>query len=229
MSSEPIKIVLLGETSVGKTSIITRFTQNSFNPNTLSSLNAQFVTKTIEINSEKITFDLWDTAGQEKYRSLAKIFYKDAKVIIFVYDITNKKSFDEIKNYWYNETKENVEEENVIFCLVGNKNDLYEEEKISEKDAQEFADSINAIFKSTSALSNTGIPNLFDNVVRKILNPNFDYKAADKKLAEEFQKKHDEEEKERQKEKNQRIKLSESDFKDNKNNNGNKKKKCCHN
>ena len=223
MSSEPIKIVLLGETSVGKTSIITRFTQNSFNPNTLSSLNAQFVTKTIEINSEKITFDLWDTAGQEKYRSLAKIFYKDAKVIIFVYDITNKKSFDEIKNYWYNETKENVEEENVIFCLVGNKNDLYEEEKISEKDAQEFADSINAIFKSTSALSNVGIPNLFENIGKKILDPNFDYKAADKKIAEEFLKRHQAEDID--KEKNNRIKLNEKDYSnDNKNI---KKKGCC--
>jgi small GTP-binding protein len=226
--SETIKIVLLGETSVGKTSIISRFASNSFNPNTLSSLSAQFVSKTVEIDGKSLKLDLWDTAGQEKYRALAKIFYKDARVIIFVYDITNEKTFEEIKNYWYNETKENVEED-VIYCLVGNKNDLYEEEKVSEKEAQEYADQINAIFKSTSALSNTGIPNLFDNVVRKILNPNFDYKAADKKLAEEFQKKHDEEEKERQKEKNQRIKLSESDFKDNKNNNGNKKKKCCHN
>ena len=226
--SETIKIVLLGETSVGKTSIISRFASNSFNPNTLSSLSAQFVSKTVEIDGKSLKLDLWDTAGQEKYRALAKIFYKDARVIIFVYDITNEKTFEEIKNYWYNETKENVEED-VIYCLVGNKNDLYEEEKVSEKEAQEYADQINAIFKSTSALSNTGIPNLFDNVVRKILNPNFDYKAADKKLAEEFQKKHDEEEKEKQKEKNQRIKLSESDFKDNKNNNGNKKKKCCHN
>jgi small GTP-binding protein len=226
--SETIKIVLLGETSVGKTSIISRFASNSFNPNTLSSLSAQFVSKTVEIDGKSLKLDLWDTAGQEKYRALAKIFYKDARVIIFVYDITNEKTFEEIKNYWYNETKENVEED-VIYCLVGNKNDLYEEEKVSEKEAQEYADQINAIFKSTSALSNTGIPNLFDNVVRKILNPNFDYKAADKKLAEEFQKKHDEEEKERQKEKNQRIKLSESDFKDNNNNNGNKKKKCCHN
>ena len=226
--SETIKIVLLGETSVGKTSIISRFASNSFNPNTLSSLSAQFVSKTVEIDGTSLKLDLWDTAGQEKYRALAKIFYKDARVIIFVYDITNEKTFEEIKNYWYNETKENVEED-VIYCLVGNKNDLYEEEKVSEKEAQEYADQINAIFKSTSALSNTGIPNLFDNVVRKILNPNFDYKAADKKLAEEFQKKHDEEEKERQKEKNQRIKLSESDFKDNNNNNGNKKKKCCHN
>ena len=226
--SETIKIVLLGETSVGKTSIISRFASNSFNPNTLSSLSAQFVSKTVEIDGKSLKLDLWDTAGQEKYRALAKIFYKDARVIIFVYDITNEKTFEEIKNYWYNETKENVEED-VIYCLVGNKNDLYEEEKVSEKEAQEYADQINAIFKSTSALSNVGIPNLFENIGKKILDPNFDYKAADKKLAEEFQKKHDEEEKERQKEKNQRIKLSESDFKDNKNNNGNKKKKCCHN
>ena len=220
--SETIKIVLLGETSVGKTSIISRFASNSFNPNTLSSLSAQFVSKTVEIDGKSLKLDLWDTAGQEKYRALAKIFYKDARVIIFVYDITNEKTFEEIKNYWYNETKENVEED-VIYCLVGNKNDLYEEEKVSEKEAQEYADQINAIFKSTSALSNTGIPNLFDNVVRKILNPNFDYKSADKKLAEEFYKRHQDENLD--KGKNNRIKLNEKDFS---NNDGlGKKKGCC--
>ena len=95
--SETIKIVLLGETSVGKTSIISRFASNSFNPNTLSSLSAQFVSKTVEIDGKSLKLDLWDTAGQEKYRALAKIFYKDARVIIFVYDITNEKTFEENK------------------------------------------------------------------------------------------------------------------------------------
>ena len=163
-----IKVILVGESTVGKTCIMVRFIEDKFNE-TLASIGTQFGKKTIEINNEKITFAIWDTAGQEKYRALAKIFYKDAHVIIFVYDITNKKSFDEIKNYWYNEAKENVEEENVIFCLVGNKNDLYEEEEVSDCEGKEYADSINAIFKSTSALSNTGIPSLFENIGKKIL------------------------------------------------------------
>ena len=172
--TESIKIVLLGETAVGKTSIIQRFITDSFNSNCISSLSAQFNSKTMEINGETLKIDIWDTAGQEKYRSLARIFYKDAKVIVFVYDITNKKTFEEIKNYWFPQTKDNCEN-NVIYALVGNKNDLYEKEEVNEIDAQKYAEEINAIFKTTSALSNVGINNLFENIAQKLLNPNYDY------------------------------------------------------
>ena len=96
--SESYKVALLGEADVDKKDIINTFITNTFISDSVSK-SAQFVRKTITLeNNEKITFDIWDTAGQEKYRSMAKNIYKDAKVIIFVYDITNKKSFDEIKN-----------------------------------------------------------------------------------------------------------------------------------
>ena len=162
-----IKVTLIGESTVGKSSIMIRFIENKFDY-TLASIGTQFGTKTIEIDNEKITFHVWDTAGQEKFSSLTKQYYIDAQVIILVYDITNKKSFDEIKNYWYNEIKSNVNE-NVIFCLVGNKNDLYEKEEVSSPEGEEYADSIKAIFKSTSAKSNYGISNLFENIGKKIL------------------------------------------------------------
>ncbi len=102
------KIVLLGEVSVGKTCIINRFVNNSFDIRELSSSSASFITKTVKFDDmdEEIKFEIWDTVGQEKYRSLTKIFYKDSSVAILVYDITNKKSFEEIKNYWYNQIKE---------------------------------------------------------------------------------------------------------------------------
>ena len=167
--TESIKIVLLGETAVGKTSIIQRFITDSFNSNCISSLSAQFNSKTMEINGETLKIDIWDTAGQEKYRSLARIFYKDAKVIVFVYDITNKKTFEEIKNYWFPQTKDNCEN-NVIYALVGNKNDLYEKEEVNEIDAINYAKEINAVFTTASALSNVGINSLFETLGQKLIN-----------------------------------------------------------
>ena len=86
---ETVKVVLLGESGVGKTCIIAQFTSGQFDPDTVTSLSAQFISKTVEFEEgqKAIKFDIWDTAGQEKYRALAKIFYKDAKAIILVYDI----------------------------------------------------------------------------------------------------------------------------------------------
>ena len=126
---ETIKLVLIGESGVGKTSIISRYTNNTFDPQVLTSSSAQFLTKTIELNKDtSIKFDIWDTAGQEKFKSLAKIFYKDAKVIILVYDITNKNSFESLKNFWYKEIMDNTISD-VILAIVGNKADLYENEQ----------------------------------------------------------------------------------------------------
>ena len=105
------KVVLIGESGVGKTSIITRYTQNTFKSQRLPTTGANFVTKTIILEDENksIKFEIWDTAGQETYRSLAKVFYKNAAVCVLVYDITRKTSFDELKLYWVKEIKENTE------------------------------------------------------------------------------------------------------------------------
>ena len=103
------KVVLLGESGVGKTCIIARFINNTFEENLISTTGASYAGKTMtfdEYQGKSIKFEIWDTAGQEKYRSLTKIFYKDAGVAILVYDITRKESFEEIKKYWYNQIKE---------------------------------------------------------------------------------------------------------------------------
>ena len=105
------KVVLLGESGVGKSSIITRYTQNTFKSQRLATTGANIVTKTIILEDENksIKFEIWDTAGQEQYRSLAKVFYKNSAVCILVYDITRRFSFEELKNYWVDEIKENTE------------------------------------------------------------------------------------------------------------------------
>ena len=125
--------------------------------------------------NKTIKFDIWDTVGQEKYRSLAKIFYKDALIIIFVYDITIEFSFTAIKDFWYKETFENADNEPIL-ALVANKVDLYKDEQITNEKGKAYADEIKAIFQNTSALSNYGIDKLFENLGKKYLNPDFDYK-----------------------------------------------------
>ena len=212
---ETVKAVLVGESGVGKTSIISRFITDSFDPEVLSSSSAQFISKTIKLNEQtSIKFDIWDTAGQEKFRSLAKIFYKDAKIIIYVYDITDKKSFDEIKNYWYKETSENFTGD-VILALIGNKIDLYENEQVTDEEGKKFANQINAIFKTTSALSNIGINWLFENLGKKVLNPNYDYTVDDNKNDLDFNIK-------KENVKNDKIKLNSVD-----NNKNHNIKRCC--
>ena len=104
------KAILIGEVGVGKTSIINRFVNNEFNAEEISTKGASY--DTVDLNYEEykttLTYQLWDTAGQEKYRGLAKIFYKDADIVVLVYDITRKQTYDELKNYWYKEINENL-------------------------------------------------------------------------------------------------------------------------
>ena len=186
---DSVKVVLLGEAGVGKTSIIHQFTYHTFDPDCISSISAQFVSKTIDYQGYgAIKYDIWDTAGQERYRSMAKIFYKDAKVIVFVYDITSQPTFDGLKNYWYEQTKINCEN-NAILAVVANKNDLYGDQTVTDEEGQKFADEIGAIFQSTSALSDSGIGKLFDHIGKKFIDSDYDYKELDTKDKAKYEKK----------------------------------------
>ena len=226
---EPIsvKVVLLGESGVGKTSIISQFTSNKFNLRCPTSVSAQFISKTIDFPKyqKSIKFDIWDTVGQEKYRSLAKIFYKDAKIIIFVYDITTEFSFKALKDFWYKETINNADNEPIL-ALVANKIDLYQEQIIKNDVGRAYADEINAIFQTTSALSNSGITNLFDHLGKKIILPDYDYKADDKEAKENYLKKQKEEKQGNMpyKKEDKGVKLNNTNENDK---NENKKKGCC--
>ena len=191
---ETVKCVLLGESSVGKTSIINQFTENMFDADVVSNSTAQFVTKIVEYDEFKkaLKFEIWDTAGQERFRSLAKIFYKDAKVVILVYDITNIESFNQLKEYWYDQVRTNGDKDAII-SIVANKNDLYNEQQVKNEEGEKFAAEIKGIFQSTSAKSDIGITTLFDNIGKKYFNPDYDCGAVEKKLQEEYQQKKSEE------------------------------------
>jgi small GTP-binding protein len=211
-----IKVVLLGESGVGKTSIINQFISKKFNPKMNTSVSAQFTSKIMEFPEQKRTlrFDIWDTVGQEKYRSLTKIFYKDAKIIIFVYDITTEYSFNALQNYWYTETVDNTDGD-PIYAVCANKYDLYDKAVVQTQDGKKFADKIKAIFQNTSAKSDTGINILFENLGKKIIDPNYDYKNFKKKENIIL------------KENNNNNNNNDGKNGKNNNSNGNNKKGCC--
>ena len=163
-----IKVTLIGESSVGKTSIINRYTKESFSQELDSTLGANYSQKKITRHGKKIRLDLWDTAGQEKYRAIGRHFYKESYIVCLVYDITNNDSFEKIKSIWYPDLKEYGEKLKIV-ALVGNKLDKYLEEEVKEDDARKFAEEIKAIYKKTSAMEGTNIEDLFNTLADKYL------------------------------------------------------------
>ena len=168
-----LKITLLGDCGVGKSSIIYRYNTGSFKEHYNSTCGGSYSQKLISINDKTLQLDIWDTAGQEKYRSIGKNFYREAYIIILVYDITRKNSLEGLKNTWYPDVTKYGEKYKIL-AVVGNKCDLYEEENVvSEEEARNFANEIKAQFFIVSAKNGTNINSLFNNLIVAFWNPNF--------------------------------------------------------
>ena len=176
---QSIKIVLIGEAGVGKTCIISRYIDNIFIENNDSTIGANYSEKTIKRGDKEVQLNIWDTAGQEKFHSLGKHFYKDSYVVCLVYDITNQESLDSLKNIWYPDLQK-YGEQYTILAVVGNKCDLYEMDNLAkEEQAKAFADEIKAIFMLTSAKTGDGIEKLFNTLTDKFLSPEFNPKVKE--------------------------------------------------
>ena len=182
--SNSLKITLIGDSGVGKTCIIRRFTSNEFDINSFSTDGVSYSKKEIVYEDKTIQLDLWDTAGQEQYRSLGKHFYKDSFIVILVYNITVKSSFDNLKNVWLDDIT-NFGEEYKVLAIVGNKSDLYEQEAVPEQEARKFAEEHNAIFMYVSAKNGTNIDELFDACIKKYFDPNFQVNVSEVKKRDE--------------------------------------------
>ena len=164
---EILKLVLIGESGVGKTSIITQFIDEVFITDRQSTIGGTFSSRLVKCgNGKNLKLEIWDTAGQERYRSVTKMFYKDANAAILVYDITNKNSFDQLQNYWAEQVKESSPK-NIIIAVAANKCDLFDKEVVDEKAARDYAKSIGAIFSLTSAKNTAGINDLFIEISKK--------------------------------------------------------------
>ena len=169
----PCKAVLVGDTGVGKTSIIERYISNKFDTNQKTTLVSSYTFKKLDIKkyNKSVSLDIWDTAGQEVYRSLSKNFYQNASIGILVYDISRKASFESIRDYWHEQLK-TFGEEKMIFDVVGNKTDLFQIEEVPEKEAREFAKSINAGFHLISCKNSVNIREVFEDCARRYLEVN---------------------------------------------------------
>ena len=144
------KVIFLGDVGVGKTSLVNISTGKDYKEEYESSTSLTFFEKKVSYKDKTYTFNLWDTIGQEKYRALTKIFYSFSKIVIFVYDITNRNSFDSLE-YWINSVNTELGENKYIKAIIGNKSDLFMDETIKQDEAEEYAISKGCKFKICSA------------------------------------------------------------------------------
>ena len=172
------KIVIIGDSGVGKSNILSRYVRDEFSIDTKATVGVEFGSKIISINNQQIKIQIWDTAGQEKYKSVSTIYYKGAKGALLVYDISRKETFNNL-NRWINEIKNNSDE-NINILLIGNKCDLEEGRQISQEEAFEKAKEINAGFLEVSALQAVNIEKAFKYLIQQIHNKN-NYRIDEKK------------------------------------------------
>ena len=165
-----VKMAVVGETGVGKSSVSDRFARDKFSEYTETTIGAAFLAAAVERAEHKVKFQIWDTAGQERYRALAPLYYRHAHVVMVVYDITSRSSFDSAKRW--RATVDTKLARKPIYVLIGNKADLEGKREVSEADADEFAKSQDMEFAEVSAKTGDGVHALFECIADKI--PSFD-------------------------------------------------------
>ena len=204
-----MKLILVGDSGVGKTNILSKYLKNDFDPDSKATVGVEFGTKNIEIDNKRIKVQIWDTAGQERYKSITSTYYKGAKGAFIVYDITRKSSFDNIDK-WIGDLKNNGDE-NMIVYLVGNKSDLNDMREVRKDEAMTKSEKFNIAFSETSALYGDNIHKIFQDLMEKVYI-NF-YRNVNTN---------------REKEINKGVDLNEeSNEKNNNQNNQESERKCC--
>ncbi|CAL9765105.1 unnamed protein product [Musa acuminata subsp. burmannicoides] len=160
------KIVLIGDSGVGKSNILSRFTRNEFCLDSKSTIGVEFATKTIQIEGKTIKAQIWDTAGQERYRAITSAYYRGAVGALLVYDITKQKTFDNVQR-WLRELRDHADS-NIVIMMAGNKSDLSHLRAVSEDDGQVFAEKEGLSFLETSALESLNVEKAFQTILMEI-------------------------------------------------------------
>ena len=167
-----IKILTLGDTMVGKSSIVLRFSEDKFNESKFPTIGIDFKTKYIKVRDASVKVLIWDTAGQEKFRNIAKQYYKGANGVLLIYDVTSRKSFERIDD-WLIELKENNKIDELYVVLVGNKIDLDERREVSKEEGEKYAADNNINYSEVSAKTGAGILNLFNGITKGTMDKIF--------------------------------------------------------
>ena len=187
---DALKIIFLGEVAVGKTSLINIFIDPNFNKNISPTLSPSYLTKLVEYENKTFLLSVWDTAGQEQYRAMNKIFIKNSNIILFIYDITNKSSLKEL-SFWIKYVETCIGKDSAVYGVIGNKLDLFDkEDEIKEKgqdfelvnteEGKKFAEEIGAEFLETSAAQKApGLDNLINKLIGIYINKNWKIKKSD--------------------------------------------------
>ncbi|XP_002531672.2 ras-related protein Rab11D [Ricinus communis] len=162
------KVVLIGDSAVGKSQILARFARNEFSLDSKATIGVEFQTRTLVIQHKSVKAQIWDTAGQERYRAVTSAYYRGAVGAILVYDITKRQTFDHIPR-WLEELRSHADK-NIVIILVGNKCDLESQRVVPTEDAKEFAQKEGLFFLETSALESTNVETAFLTVLTEIFN-----------------------------------------------------------
>ena len=161
------KFVLVGDSGVGKSNLLSRYSRGDFDLQSKSTIGVEFATKTIPISGNNIKLQIWDTAGQERYRAITASYYRGATGVILVYDITHRHSFISLNN-WLSEIREHTNDAEI--CIVGNKNDLKHLRAISTEEGQSFAKNEGLDFIEVSALTNENVQKAYEELTKNVLN-----------------------------------------------------------
>ncbi|XP_012673512.1 ras-related protein Rab-25b [Clupea harengus] len=160
------KVVLIGESGVGKSNLLSRFTKNEFNHDSRTTIGVEFSTRTVQLNGLTIKAQIWDTAGLERYRAITSAYYRGAVGALLVYDISKHLTYESAAR-WLKELYDHADP-HIVVMLVGNKSDLAEERSVSTEDSKSFAEENGLLFMETSALESTNVEVAFNNVLAEI-------------------------------------------------------------